>query len=89
MNVRLHLTLWYVAALCLGLGSVRWGRARQIDRAAAVAPQQRARDVAAHLRLDHGLVLRPDAPANRLIRARGIGPRPSVTLAGGGAGRFG
>lgn len=65
MSVRVRLTLWYVAVLCLGLGlfagAILWQTDRAADAALDATLARRARDVAADLRLGRSITLRNDA----------------------------
>lgn len=64
--MRVRLTLWYVAALCSGLGlfavAVVWQTTRAADAALDTTLRQRAADIVDDLRFVHGITLRPDAP---------------------------
>lgn len=66
MSVRLRLTLWYVAVLCLGLSlfgaAVLWQTDRAADTSLDQTLTRRAHDVAADLRPGRPLTLQHDAP---------------------------
>ncbi|HZS86824.1 MAG TPA: ATP-binding protein [Chloroflexota bacterium] len=66
MTARLRLTLWYTAALCLGLltfaAAVLWQTDRAADSRLNDSLQRRAADMAADLRFTPGITLRRDAP---------------------------
>ncbi len=91
MSVRLRLTLWYVAALCVGLGffaaAVVWQTTRAADATLNTTLRQRAADVVADLQFGPRIILRPDAPdesARRLgeetLWIRVLDPRGGVAV---------
>ena len=66
MSARVRLTLWYVAALCLGLalfaGAILWQTTQAASAALDAGLDQRAHDVVGDLQVTGALVLRQDAP---------------------------
>ncbi len=91
MTARLRLTLWYTAALCLGLltfaVAVLWQTDRAADSRLNDSLQRRATDMAADLRFTPGITLRRDAPdegsplpGEPVIWIRVLGPAGRVAV---------
>jgi len=66
MSIRLRLTLWYVALLCVGLalfgGAILWQTERAASAALDESLRRRAADVAADINLGPPITLHADAP---------------------------
>jgi len=66
MSIRLRLTLWYVALLCVGLalfgGAILWQTERAAGAALDESLRRRAADVAADINLGPPITLHADAP---------------------------
>jgi len=66
LSVRMRLTLWYVALLCLGFGifagAVVWQDGQAASDALDQTLQHRAQDVAGDLQIGRSIVLHADAP---------------------------